>query len=104
MNKTRTIVTIGGGIAGLAAGNYLTFSGLLDHAFERLGLKRPLLVPLRKITANQTTILPDGSAVTIGDGLDMDCHQLPAPECNFLTRRRFPDFTWLGRQRPPDLV
>ena len=107
MNKTKTVI-IGGGIAGLTAGNYLArkgiqtvlfeandkpggscatttlngytfndgamylaFSGLLDHAFARLGLKRSLLLPLRKITANQTTILPDGSTVTTGDGLDM---------------------------------
>jgi phytoene desaturase len=50
---------------------YLAFPGLLEHVFERLGLDRPSLLPLRKIVANQTTTLPDGTAVTFGDGLDV---------------------------------
>lgn len=36
-----------------------------------MGLDRPSLLPLRKITANQTTTLPDGTVVTFGDGLDV---------------------------------
>ena len=50
---------------------YLAFPGLLEHVFERLGLDRPSLLPLRKIIANQTTTLPDGTVVTFGDGLDV---------------------------------
>lgn len=50
---------------------YLAFPGVLAHVFERLGLDRLSLLPLRKITANQTTTLPDGTVVTIGDGLDV---------------------------------
>ncbi|MBI5878300.1 MAG: FAD-dependent oxidoreductase [Chloroflexi bacterium] len=50
---------------------YLAFSGVLDHVFEQLGLDRPALLPLRKITANQQTTLPDGTVVTIGDGRDV---------------------------------
>ena len=50
---------------------YLPLPGTLEHVFERLGLDRPSLLPLRKITANQTTTLPDGTVVTIGDGLDV---------------------------------
>jgi len=50
---------------------YLAFPGILDNVFEKLGLDRASLLPLRKITANQTTTLPDGSVVTFGDGLDV---------------------------------
>jgi len=50
---------------------YLSFPGVLEHVFETLGLDRPSLLPLRKITANQTTTLPDGTIVTFGDGLDV---------------------------------
>lgn len=53
---------------------YLAFPGVLEHAFEKLGLDRPALLPLRKITCNQTTTLPDGSVVTFGDGLDVTIH------------------------------
>ena len=45
---------------------YLAVPGVLDHVFERLGLDRASLVPLRKV-ACQKSILPDGSAVYIGD-------------------------------------
>ena len=45
---------------------YLGFPGILDHVFERLDLDRHSILPLRKITAHQTT-LPDGTAVFIGD-------------------------------------
>jgi len=105
---TKTVVIIGGGVAGLAAGGflsrkgfrvklfeanaklggccantilngyvfndgalYLAFPGILDHVFEKLELDRPTLLPMRKITANLTTTLPDGTQVNIGDGLDL---------------------------------
>ena len=45
---------------------YLCFPEILDHVFERLGLDRPSILPLRKITAHQTT-LPDGTVVSLGD-------------------------------------
>jgi phytoene desaturase len=47
----------------------LVLPGVLDRVFERLGMDRVSILPLRKIIANQTTILPDGSVVTIGDRL-----------------------------------
>jgi len=50
---------------------YLAFPGVLEHVFEALGLDRPSLLPLRKITASQTTTLPDDTVVTFGDGLDV---------------------------------
>ncbi len=50
---------------------YLSFPGVLEHVFEKLGLDRPSLLPLRKITASQTTTLPDGTIITFGDGLDV---------------------------------
>lgn len=49
---------------------YLALPGILDHVFERIGLDRPSLLPLRKI-ANQQTTLPDGSIVSIGDRCDI---------------------------------
>ena len=45
---------------------YLAFPGILDRVFKRLGLDRRSILPLRKITAHQTT-LPDGTVVSIGD-------------------------------------
>ena len=50
---------------------YLALPGLLDHLFDKIGLDRSSSLPLRKISANQTTSLPDGTTVTIGDGLDI---------------------------------
>lgn len=50
---------------------YAVLPGVLDHVFMRLGLDRPALLPLRKITAPQTTILSDGAVVTLGDGPDL---------------------------------
>jgi phytoene desaturase len=50
---------------------YLAFPGVLKHVFGRLGLDHASRLPIRKIIANQTTTLPDGSAVTFGDGLDV---------------------------------
>jgi phytoene dehydrogenase-like protein len=47
---------------------YLGFPGILDHVFERLGLNRLSILPLRKIAAQQST-LPDGTTVSIGDKL-----------------------------------
>jgi len=43
---------------------YLAFPGILEHVFQTLGLDRHSLLPLRKITANQTTALPDGTVVS----------------------------------------
>lgn len=50
---------------------YLALPSLLDHLFEKLRLDRRSLLPLRKISANQTTSMPDGTRVTIGEGLDI---------------------------------
>lgn len=50
---------------------YLALPEVLDHVFTRLGLDRPSLLPLRRITAGHTTLLPDGSVVTIGDRLEL---------------------------------
>ena len=47
---------------------YLALPGLLDTAFARLGLDRAARVPLRRIVANQTTRLDDGTVVTIASG------------------------------------
>ncbi|MBI5099540.1 MAG: NAD(P)/FAD-dependent oxidoreductase [Nitrospirae bacterium] len=50
---------------------YLAFPGILEHVFERLGLDRSSLLPLRKIIAAQTTTLPDGTVLSFGNGLDV---------------------------------
>jgi phytoene desaturase len=50
---------------------YLALLDLLDHAFAKLGLNRIEHLPLRKITAKFSTILPDESVVTLGEGLDL---------------------------------
>ena len=48
---------------------YLALPTMLDHVFARIGLDRPSALPLRKISAPQTTVLPNGDVVTFGDGL-----------------------------------
>ena len=50
---------------------FLALPCILDYVFERLGLDRPSLLPLRKITTNETTRLPEGITVSIADGLDV---------------------------------
>ena len=108
MRPAETVVIIGGGVSGLAAGALLarrgfavrlfeandklggscatttlegfTFNdgavqlalaGALDDLFERVGLDRAAILPLRKITANFSTTQPDGTIVTLGEGLDL---------------------------------
>jgi phytoene dehydrogenase-like protein len=108
MRPVETVVIIGGGVSGLAAGGllarngfavklfeandklggscatttldgytfndgavYLPLAGVLDRVFARVGLDRTALLPLRKITANLSTTLPDGSMVTLNEGLDL---------------------------------
>jgi phytoene dehydrogenase-like protein len=50
---------------------YLALPSILDHVFERVGLDRPSILPLRKIVANETTTLPDGTVISIADGLNV---------------------------------
>ncbi len=45
---------------------YLAMPGMLDHLFEVLKMDRQHLLPLRKISAIQSTTLPDGTLVHIG--------------------------------------
>jgi phytoene dehydrogenase-like protein len=44
---------------------YLCLPGILDHVFDKLNLDRRSIVPLRKVTAHQTT-LPDGTVIFMG--------------------------------------
>jgi phytoene desaturase len=53
---------------------YVAVPEILDKAFEKLGLDRRSAVPLRRIVAKQTTRLPDGTIVSIGDGRDVQVH------------------------------
>jgi phytoene desaturase len=50
---------------------YVAVPEMLDHGFERLGLDREALLPLRRIDAMQTTQLPDGTRVSFATGLDV---------------------------------
>lgn len=45
---------------------------LFDHTFEQLGLDRTSLLPICKITKNMTTLLPNGTTVTIGEESDVN--------------------------------
>jgi phytoene desaturase len=46
---------------------YLIYSKMLDLVFSQLGFHRSDVLPLRRVTTPQTTHLPNGMAVTIGD-------------------------------------
>jgi phytoene desaturase len=48
---------------------YLALPNMLDRVFAKVGLDRKSVLPLRRITAPQITVLPNGDKVTFGDGL-----------------------------------
>ena len=57
---------------GVLCSHYLTNCVLRTFLCQNsVGLDRSSLLPLRKITANQTTTLPDGTVVTFGNGRDV---------------------------------
>lgn len=101
---TRSVVIIGAGVAGLAAGaylarhgcrvvvleanpaiggccgsvsvdgytftegaQYLIYSRILDLVFAELGVERSQALAFRRVATPQTTHLPDGVTITIGD-------------------------------------
>lgn len=51
---------------------YLAMPGMLDHLFAVLGLDRNRLLPLRRISAIQSTTLPDGTIVDIRAGPEVE--------------------------------
>lgn len=50
---------------------YLAVINILDHAFQKVGLNRAELLPLRKISASYSATLPDNTVVTLSEGLDL---------------------------------
>jgi phytoene desaturase len=50
---------------------YLIYPGILDLVFSQLGFDRAEILPLRRMTTPQTTHLPDGTAVTVGDNFNI---------------------------------
>lgn len=50
---------------------FLALPGMLDQLFHRLELDRRSLLPLRRISALQRTVLPDGTVVTFGEDADI---------------------------------
>src|SRR5512139_2553730 len=53
---------------------YLALPGILDHVFERVGLNRRSILPLRKIASHQST-LPDGTVVSFGDNFKVSVNK-----------------------------
>jgi phytoene desaturase len=50
---------------------YLVMPQVLDRLFEALGLDRSRVLPLRRISAVQSAILPDGTIVDISEGPEL---------------------------------
>jgi len=50
---------------------FLALPGMLDQLFHRLELDRSSLLPLRRISTLQRTVLPDGTVVTFGEEEDI---------------------------------
>ena len=50
---------------------YLIYPRILDLVFSQLGFDRSEILPLRRATTPQTTHLPDGTAVTVGDNFHL---------------------------------
>lgn len=65
---------------------YVALPELLDAAFERLGLDRAGLLPLRQITALQTTRVADDSVIRFRPGAQVQAERIngarPHPECH----------------------
>lgn len=53
---------------------YVALPEIIDRAFDQLRLDREALLPLKKIAATQTTRLPDGTVITLTDGLGVKVH------------------------------
>jgi phytoene desaturase len=50
---------------------FMALPRMLDRVFDRLELDRRSLLPLRRISALQRTVLPDGTVVTFGEEADV---------------------------------
>lgn len=50
---------------------YLIYPGILDLVFSQLGFDRAEILHLKRVTTPQTTYLPDGIAVTVGDNFHL---------------------------------
>src|SRR6266567_1259390 len=50
---------------------FLALPGMLDQLFQRLELDRSSLLPLRRISALQRTVMPDGTVITFGEEADI---------------------------------
>jgi phytoene desaturase len=50
---------------------FLAVVNILDHAFQKVGLNRSELLPLRKISASYSATLPDRTVVTLSEGPDL---------------------------------
>jgi phytoene desaturase len=50
---------------------YLIYPRILDLVFSQLGFDRSEILPLRRATTPQTTHLPDGTTVTLGDNFQL---------------------------------
>ncbi len=50
---------------------YLIYPRILDVVFSQLGFDRSEILPLRRVTTPQTTHLPDGTAVSVGDNFHL---------------------------------
>ncbi len=129
MPKNKTVVVIGGGMAGLAAARllclkgmavklyetngklggccattriggytfndgalFLALPGILDQLFHRLELDRKSLLPLRRISALQRTVLPDGTVVRFGEEADISIEGDGGTAATVKAREELQDF------------
>lgn len=53
---------------------YVALPQIMDHAFERLGLNRAALLPLKRIDSVLTTHLDSGDVITLNSGLRLQHH------------------------------
>jgi len=71
---------------------FLAFPGMLDQLFQRLELDRGSLLPLRKISALQRTVLPDGTVVTFGEKADISVESDGGTEATAKAREELQGF------------
>src|SRR5512143_3976258 len=50
---------------------YLIYAAMLDVVFSQLGFERSTLLPVRRVMTPQTTALPNGMTVAVGEGLSI---------------------------------
>ncbi|MBI4912021.1 MAG: NAD(P)/FAD-dependent oxidoreductase [Acidobacteria bacterium] len=71
---------------------YLAMPGLLERLLARLGLDPGTALPLRRIVALQSTVLPDGTRIEVGEGPELSILPHPGAKASYRNRAELAAF------------